>query len=67
MSDRSVDIDKAFSGLDAGLCLRARAMGETPLKAYFHEVTPNVRRLLINDKVFQVVLTLAEDEKPSEG
>lgn len=66
MSERSIDVDKAYSGLDAGLCLRARAMGEVPLKQYFHEVTPSVRRVIINDKVFNIVLTLAEDEKPGE-
>jgi hypothetical protein len=66
MSDRDKDIDQLFKELEGALCIWARAKGESPQKVYFHEVTPNVRRLLFNDKVFQVIVTIPEDEKPTE-
>ena len=66
MSERDKDVDQAYKELDGALCIWARAKGETPLKQYFHEVSPNVRRMLLNDKVYQVIVTLADDEKPSE-
>lgn len=62
MSQREPKIDNAFNQLDAALCLRARAIGEVPLKEYFHEVTPTVRRMLIDGVVFNVVVSLSEEE-----
>lgn len=57
-------IDDAFKQLDGALCIWARARGETPMKKYFHEVTPNVRRVIIGDTVFQMILTVPDEEEP---
>jgi glucose dehydrogenase len=61
MSDeRDPRIDDAFKQLDGALCLWARAKGETPMKQYIHEVTPDVRRVLVGDVVF--IVTPANDK-----
>lgn len=63
--NREPKIDNAFAQLDAALCLRSRAIGEVPLKEYFHEVTPTVRRMLIDGVLFNVVMSLSDDEPPT--
>lgn len=65
-SDRDTDVDNAFKQLDGALCIWSRAKGEQPLKQYFHEVTPNVRRMLLDDKIYQVIITVANDEKDKD-
>lgn len=62
MSTRDPKVDDAFNQLDGALCIWDRAKGESPKKQYFHEVTCNVRRVLIGDTVFQMILTVADDD-----
>lgn len=62
ITHRNEDVDDAFKQLDGALCLWARAKGENPMKQYFHEVTPIHRRMIIGDVVFDVTITLADDE-----
>lgn len=66
MSDRDQNIDQLVKELEGALCIWARAKGEQPQKLYFHEVTPNVHRLLFGDKVFQLVITATTDETPEK-
>ncbi len=63
---RDPKVDNAFKQLDGALCLWARAKGETPATGYFEEVTPNVRRLLLDGKVFQIILTAPDDEEDTK-
>jgi hypothetical protein len=60
--DSNDKVEDAFKQLDGALCIWARAKGETPLKQYFHQVTPNVRRVLIGETVYQMILTVADEE-----
>lgn len=60
---RDPKIDDAFKQLDGALCIWARAKGETPMKQYIHEITPNVRRIIIGDTIFQVILSVPVDEE----
>jgi len=64
MSENTRDpkIEDAFKQLDGALCIWARAKGEQPLKQYFHEVTPFIRRVIIGDVVYQMILSVADDE-----
>ncbi len=61
--ERSKDVDHAYTQLDAALCLRSVAIGEQRKKQYFYEVSPTVRRVLIDDKVYVMTLVLDPDEK----
>jgi hypothetical protein len=54
--DRDVDVDHAFTQLDAALCLRSVAIGEQRAKQYFDEVTPSTRRVVIDGKAFLVAI-----------
>lgn len=60
---RDDKIDSAFEQLEGALCIWARAKGEQPLKKYFYEVMPNVRRMILDNKVYEIVLTVVNDEK----
>lgn len=62
MSERDPRIDSAFKELDGALCIWARAKGENPAPEYFHEVTPNIRRVIIGDAVYQMILTVADED-----
>lgn len=55
-------VDDAFKQLDGALCIWARAKGESPMKQYIHKMSNNVRRMLIGDNVFQVIITVADEE-----
>lgn len=61
--NRDPGVDDAFKQLDGALCIWARAKGETPLREYFHEVTPNSKRMLLGDKVFLVTIAEAKDDE----
>lgn len=58
---RDPKVDDAFKQLEGALCIWARAKGESPMKQYFHEVTANVRRVIIGDTVFQMILTVPDE------
>jgi len=66
MTTKHPDVDNVFTQLEAALCLLARAKGETPQQVYFHASTVHVRRLLLDGKIFQVVLTDIDDEKDED-
>ena len=60
-SDKNVD--NAFNQLDGALCLWARAKGEQPAAEYFVKSTVNVRKLLLDGKVYQVVITSQDEDE----
>lgn len=62
-NERDPSIDDAFNQLDGALCIWSRAKGETPFRQNFHEVSPNVRRMLLGDKIYQVVITEVKDDE----
>ncbi len=66
MTDRNSDVDDVYKQLEGALCIWSRAKGESPQQLYFHEETPNSRRLLFGDKIYNVVITPvgAESEDP---
>ncbi len=57
------DVSNVFTQLDAGLCLLARAKGESPASQYFFHSTPCVAKLRLDGGVYQIVLTR---EEPTE-
>jgi hypothetical protein len=63
--ERDPVVDDAFKQLDGALCIWARAKGEQPQKAYFHEVNPYMRRLLLGDQIFEVTIVPADDDNPT--
>lgn len=60
--NRKPDVDDVFSQLEAGLVIVDRVKQREPQKSYFRKVTTNVRRLMLDGKEFQVVLTEIEED-----
>lgn len=59
---KTPDVNNVFTQLEAALCLLARAKGDQPGKQYFVTQTTNVRRLVLDGGVYQIVLTQVEPE-----
>jgi hypothetical protein len=60
------NVDNVFTQLEAALCLLARAKGEVPAKAYFLKQSTNVSGLILDGGIFQVVITVPDEQTNKE-